>query len=159
LWAAGQLELLRNEMKSYKCDILGLAEMQWTGTGEMNGGEVIWSAEKQQHTKGVGFLLSARAKAALVGYKPANSRIIAARFKGKSLNLSVIQIYAPTADSSKEEINMFYDALETTMAEIPRKDIRMIVGDWNAKIVKYNTGWERIMQKYGFGEQNERGEK
>jgi len=54
---------------------------------------------------------------------------------------------------------MFNKALESTVAEIPRKDIRMIVGDWNVKIVTDNTGWERIMQKYGFGEQTEWGEK
>jgi hypothetical protein len=38
-----KLELLINEMIPYEYgDILGLAEMCWTGVGELNG-EVIWS--------------------------------------------------------------------------------------------------------------------
>jgi hypothetical protein len=42
------LELLRNEMsKYYYVNILGLAEMHWTGAGEMNEGEIIWSVEKK----------------------------------------------------------------------------------------------------------------
>ena len=159
LWATGRLKLLRNEMERYKCDDLGIAEMRWTRTGEMNGGKVIWSGEEKEHTKGVGFLLNPSARASLLGYKPVNPRIILARFEGNPMNMSVIQVYAPTAESTEEEIDKFYEALESTMAEIPRKDIRIIVGDWNAKIGKDNTGWERIMQKHGFGEQNERGEK
>jgi hypothetical protein len=38
LRSPGKLELLRNEMTPYKCDILGLAEMRWKGVGELNGG-------------------------------------------------------------------------------------------------------------------------
>jgi len=52
--------------------------------------------------------LSSRAKAALVGYKPVNSRIIAARFEGKPLNRFVIQIYAPNADSTVEVVVVVY---------------------------------------------------
>src|SRR6218665_1866585 len=87
LWATGQLELLRNEMKAYRYDILGLAEMRWTGSGEL-----------KDHQRGVEFLLNSRARLALLGNKPVNSRIIVARFNGQPLNLSVIQIHAPTAD-------------------------------------------------------------
>jgi len=32
--------------------------MRWTGSGEMNNGEIIWSGEEKNHTKGVGFLLN-----------------------------------------------------------------------------------------------------
>jgi len=48
LWSADKLELLRKEMEVYNCDILGLSEMSWTGKGEMNGGEVIWSGEEKK---------------------------------------------------------------------------------------------------------------
>ena len=104
LWAPGQLELLRKEMEGYRFDILGLSEVRWTGAGEINEGEVIWSGEEKDHTRGVGFFLSKRARASLLGYKPVNSRIIAARFGGQPLNLAVIQIYAPTPDSTEEDV-------------------------------------------------------
>lgn len=159
MWATGQLELLRQEMKAYHYDILGLAEMRWTGSGELNNGEVIWSGEEHDHQRGVGFLLNSTAKAALLGYKPVNSRIIAARFSGQPLNLSVVQIYAPTADSTDEDIEEFYGGLEETLRELPRKDIKIICGDWNAKIGRDNVGWQHIMFKHGYGTRNERGER
>jgi len=65
LWRTGKLELLRHEMEPYNCDILGLAEMRWTGSGEINGAEVIWSGEEKTHSRGVGFMLSPRARRAL----------------------------------------------------------------------------------------------
>src|SRR6218665_1443378 len=146
-------------MKAYRYDILGLAEMRWTGSGDLNNGEVIWSGEEKDHQRGVVFLLNSRARLALLGYKPVNSRIIAARFNGQPLNLSVIQIHAPTADSTEEEIEEFYENLENTLTELPRKDIKIISGDWNAKIGTDNTGWEHIMVKHGYGTRNERGER
>ena len=41
--------------------------MRWTGKGELYNGEVIWSGEDVIHNKGVGFLLSTRAKNSPVG--------------------------------------------------------------------------------------------
>ena len=159
LRSPGKLELLRNEMTPYECDILGLAEVRWTGVGELNGGEVIWSGEEKNHMRGVGFLLSKRAKDALLGYNPVNSRIIVARFSGTPLNIAVIQVYAPTADSTEEDIETFYGQLEHTIEELPKKDVKIVVGDWNAKVGTDNVGWEQVMGCHGYGERNDRGER
>jgi hypothetical protein len=159
LWSTGKLELLRKEMEPYKCDILGLAEMRWTGCGEMNGGEVLWSGEEKEHARGVGFLLSKRAQSALLGYFPINSRMMVARFNAKPLNFAVVQVYAPTADSTEEDIETFYEQLKETLRSIPKKDMKLIMGDWNAKVGTDRGGWEHVMGRYGFGTRNERGER
>jgi hypothetical protein len=80
LWAERHLDLLREEMKRYRCDVLGLSEVRRTGSGELNGCEVIWCGEESEHQRGVGFLLSTRAELALLGYKLINARTIVARF-------------------------------------------------------------------------------
>ena len=159
LASPGKLELLRIEMAPYACDILGLSEMHWTGVGELNGGEVIWSGEVRKHVKGVGFLLSKRAKEALLGYNPVNSRIIAARFSGKPLNIAAIQVYAPTTDSADEEVEEFYEQIERTIEDLPKKDVKIVIGDWNAKVGMDRVGWEHVMGQYGYGQRNERGER
>ncbi|CAF3752757.1 unnamed protein product [Rotaria sp. Silwood1] len=41
LWAAGKLELLRNEMKHYRYDVIGISEVRWTGKGETRNGDFI----------------------------------------------------------------------------------------------------------------------
>ncbi len=66
LWAAGKLELLRNEMKHFRYDIIGISEVRWIGKGETSAVDFIWSGEEKIHMKGVGFLLSTQAKKALI---------------------------------------------------------------------------------------------
>ena len=46
LWTAGKLELLRNEMKRFRYDIIGISEVRWTGKGETPNGDFIWSGEE-----------------------------------------------------------------------------------------------------------------
>ena len=53
----------------------------------------------------------------------------------------------------------FYFDLEESLKDIPRKDMKMIVGDSNAKVGKDCTGWKGVIGRYGYGERNERGEK
>ena len=74
------------------------------------------------------------------------------------MNLTVIQVYAPTADCDDSEINHFYSMLNDTMKQVPKKDILMIMGDWNAKVGSDNSGYEDIMGRYGYGERNDRGD-
>ncbi|CAF1392297.1 unnamed protein product [Adineta steineri] len=158
LWAAGKLELLRNEMKRYKYDIIGISEVRWTGQGETSNGDSIWCGESNTHTKGVGMLLSVKARKALLSYNPINSRLITARFTATPFNLTVINVYAPTSEASMDDMEKFYDNLEEAVANTPKKDILIITGDWNAKVGDNNTGWEPVMGKYGYGTRNERGE-
>ena len=48
--------------------------------------------------------------------------------------------------------------METTLDDIPKKDIVIIAGDWNAKVGRDNNGWERVMGNFGYGNKNDRGE-
>ena len=73
LWTTGKLELLRNKMKRFRYDIVGISEVRWTGTGETSNKDFIGSGEDKTHIKGVGMLLSDRVRKALIGYNPVNS--------------------------------------------------------------------------------------
>jgi len=76
-----------------------------------------------------------------------------------TLNIAVIQIYVPTSDSTEEDIEMFYEQLEHTIEEMPKKDVKIVIGDWNAKVEMDNEGWEHVMGCHGYRERNERGER
>ena len=45
--------------------------------------------------------------------------------------------HAPTGASSEEEITAFYEQLQGVLDNVCRKDVIVIMGDWNAKIGKY----------------------
>ena len=53
---------------------------------------------------------------------------------GKSFNIRVIQVYAPTNNAEEVEVEWFYEDLQDLLELIPPKDILFIIGDWNAKV-------------------------
>lgn len=44
--------------------------------------------------------------------------------------------------TKKEEIDEFYEKLEKAIKEISKKDIRIIMGDWDVKIGENNSVWK-----------------
>jgi exonuclease III len=159
LWAAGKLELLWNEMKRFRYDIIGISEVRWTWKGETPNGDFIWSGEEKSYMRAVGLLLSTQAKKALIGYNTISSRIISTRFDAVPFKISVIHVYAPTSSSSEEDIEAFYNDIKVVLAQTDRKDLIILTGDWNAKIGNDNSDWKSVMGKYGYGDSNERGER
>ena len=53
---------------------------------------------------------------------------------GKSFNIRVIQVYAPTNNAEEVEVEWFYEDLQDLLELTPQKDVLFIIGDWNAKV-------------------------
>ena len=64
----------------------------------------------------------------------ANDRMISVHFQGKTFNIAVIQVYAPTNNAEEAELEWFYDDLQDLVELTPQKDVLFIIEDWNAKI-------------------------
>ena len=60
--------------------------------------------------------------------------MISARLQGKPLNITVIQVYAPTSNAEETEVERFYEDLQDLLERTPQKDVLFIIGDWNAKV-------------------------
>ena len=60
--------------------------------------------------------------------------MILAHFQGKSLNITVIQDYAPTSNAEEAEVEWFYEDLQNLLELTSPKDAVFIIGDWNAKV-------------------------
>ena len=62
-----------------------------------------------------------------------NDRMTSVHFQGKSFNITVIQVYAPTTNAKEAEVEQFYEDLQDLLELTPKKDVFFIIGDWNAK--------------------------
>ena len=60
--------------------------------------------------------------------------MISARLQGKPLNITVIQVYAPTSNAEEAEVEQFYEDLQDLLELTPKKDVLFITGNWNAKV-------------------------
>ena len=55
-------------------------------------------------------------------------------FQGQPINITVIQVYAPTTNAEEAEVEWFYEDLQDLLELTPKKDVLFIIGDWNAKV-------------------------
>ena len=53
-------------------------------------------------------------------------------FKGKPLNITVIQAYAPTSNAEEAEVEWFYEDLKNLLELTHITDVLFIIEDWNA---------------------------
>ena len=96
---------------------------------------------------------STRVRNAVLGCNLKNDRTISVRFQGKSFNIMVIQVYAPTSNGEKTEVEWSQKVLNDLLELTPKKDILCIIGDWNAKVGSQET--PEVTGKFGFDVQNE----
>ena len=47
----------------------------------------------------------------------------------KSFNITVIQVYAPTSNADKAEVEWFYEDLQDLLELTPKKDVLFIIAD------------------------------
>ena len=79
--------------------------------------------------------------------------MISVHFQGKPLNITVIQVYAPTSKAEEAEVEQFYEDLQDLLELTPKKDVLFIIGDWNAKGGSQET--PGVTGKFGLEVQNE----
>ena len=54
-------------------------------------------------------------------------------FQGKPFNITVIQVYAPTTNTEEAEVEQFYENLQDLLELTWKKDVLLIIWNWNAK--------------------------
>ena len=60
--------------------------------------------------------------------------MISVCFQGKSFNITVIQLHAPTSNAEEAEVEWFYEDLQNLLELTPKKDVLFIIGHRNAKV-------------------------
>ena len=83
--------------------------------------------------------------------------MISVLFQDKPLNITVIQVYAPTSSAEEAEVEWFDEDLQDLLELTPKKDVLFIIGDWNVKVGSRET--PRVTGKFGLGVQNEAGQR
>lgn len=69
-----------------------------------------------------------------MSWQPISERIISARFKNRTRNLTSVQCYAPTEVADATCKDAFYEQLSTAQASIDRRDVKILIGDLNAQV-------------------------
>ena len=146
-------------MDRLEISVLGISELKWTGRGYFDSGDhrVYYSGHDSIWHRGVAFLVNKKFARSVLGYNPISDRVLLLRLKCSEMNLTIIQVYAPTTSAQAKEIEEFYNQLQSAIDLTPAKDMLIVMGDLNAKVGECSE--DRITGNHGLGERNEAGEK
>ena len=100
----GKLEVVKQEMARVNVDVLGISELKWTGMGEFNSDYIYYCGQESLRRNGVAIMVNKRVRNAVLGGSLKNDRMISVRLQGKSFNITVIQVYAPTSNAEEAEV-------------------------------------------------------
>lgn len=139
-------------------DIIGLTEIRRIGCEIQEHSDYIFCYKGEtKGLNGVGFLIKKTLKQHIVNFSGISERVALLRIKTDSGIISIIQAYAPTATSSDESIEIFYEDL--TKAHNLADETILVIGDFNAKIGHPQAHEHLILGQYGYGTRNQRGER
>ena len=142
-------------MARMNIDILEISELKWMGMGEFNSGEycIYYCEQEFLRRNRVAIIFNKRVQNAVLGCNLKNDRIISCLFPRQTI-FTVIQVYAPTTNAEESEVERFYEDLQDFLQLTSKKDVLVIIGDWNAKV---GGGQEipGVTGKFGLGVQNE----
>ena len=108
-----KLEVIKQEMARVNIDILGISELKWTGMCEFNSDDdyINYCGQESLRRNGVAIMVGKRVQNAVLVCNVKNDRMISVRFQGKPINITVIQVYAPTSNAEEAEVERFYEDL------------------------------------------------
>ena len=151
----GKLEVVKQEMARVNIDILAISELPWTRMGKFNSDDhyICYCGQESLRRNGEALIVNNRVQNAVLGYNLKNNSMVSVLFQGKPLNITVIQVYAPTTNAEETEVEQFYEDLQDLLELIPKKDVLSITGDWNAKVRSQDI--HGVTGKFGLGVQNE----
>ena len=90
--------------------------------GEFNseGHYIYYCGSESLRRNGVAITVNKRVQNSVLGCNLKNDRMISVRFPGKSLNITIIQVYAPTSNAEEAEVERFYEDLQDLLELTPK---------------------------------------
>ena len=76
--------------------------------------------------------------------------MILVRFQGRTFNITIIQVYAPSTDAKEAEVDQLYEDLKDCLELTPKKEVLFIIRDWNVTVGSQDI--PGVTGKFGLGE-------
>ena len=92
------------------------------GMGEFNSEDhyIYYCGQESLKRNGIAIMVNKRVQNAVLGCSLKNDRKISVHFQGKSFNITVIQVYAPTSNAEETEVEQFYEDRQDLLEPTPK---------------------------------------
>ncbi|XP_017487696.1 PREDICTED: craniofacial development protein 2-like [Rhagoletis zephyria] len=128
---------LEKALLDYKCVVTALQETRVPERVMRIGNNFTLfnsNVTASRWTSGIGFAIANKVMSSVVRWVPVNDRLCLIVFRAKPVNISIINCHAPTEEAEEEDKNSFYTDLEKLYDNQSANTVRLVVGDFNAKV-------------------------
>jgi exonuclease III len=132
LYRAGSLKTVSRELARYKLDLVGVQEVRWVGGGTELVGE--YGKGNENHELGTGFFMHKRIISAVKRVQFFSDRMSYIILRGCWCHIIVLNVHAPTEDKTDDVKDSFYEELERVFYKFPKYHMKILLGDFNAKV-------------------------
>lgn len=136
LYRPGAAQQLADTLMTLKADITAIQEMRWKGQGciRKKNCDIYYSCHTDRHEFGVGFAVGAKLRRRVSHFTPISERTATIRIAARFFNISLICVHAPTEEKDDAIKDAFYAELDRAYSRCPSHDVKILLGDFNAKI-------------------------
>ena len=157
--------LVAKELQALRLDVVALTEVRKKGTGQMEekmgGFTIFWKGKDDEvRNHGVGFAVRTKLLGRLVTQPiGVNERLMYFRYHSEhGKYVTFICGYAPTMEAMDTVKEGFYEELQNIVDATDKRDVIMLMGDFNARVGADFHVHEKCIGRYGFGKCNSNGE-
>jgi len=98
----------------------------------------------ENHQLGKGFSVHRRIVSAVKSVEFVSDRLSYIVLKGRWRNIIVVNVHAPSEEKSNEAKDIFYEELEQVFDYFPKYHMKMLLGEFNAKVGRENISKPKI---------------
>jgi exonuclease III len=135
-YRSGSLQTISGELAKYKLDLVGVQEVRWDKGGTEPAGDYtfFYGNGSADHRLGTGFFVHKRIISAVKWVEFVRDRMSYITLRGCWCDIIVLNVHAPTEDKCDDTKDSFNEELEGVFDQFPKYHMKILLGDFNAKV-------------------------